>query len=140
MRIGVAAIAAGVMVAVATGCSSTAAEAPPAPTVSAVVPSVTPTPTVVPTVSVAAEAIADLMASEPGVMGPESADATRFVAQWWASLPEARQAAVCSQWTGLNVVGILRKHVAYTEWATEQWNTTGLRLALMESLDDACIG
>lgn len=138
MRIGWAAIAAGVMVAVATGCSGTTADAPPAPATSAVVPSATPS--TVPTVSVAAEAIADLMASHPGVMGPDDADATRFVAQWWASLPEARQSAVCAQWSGLNVVGILRKHVAYTEWATEQWNTTGLRLALMESLDDACIG
>lgn len=140
MRIGWAAIAAGVMVAVATGCSSTTTpEAQPVAPATSAAPSPVSTPTAA-AYPDAQEAIADLMASDPGVMGPDSADATRFVAQWWASLPEARQAAVCAQWTGLNVVGILRKHVAYTEWATEQWNTTGLRLALMESLDDACIG
>lgn len=129
MRIKMAAIAAGVMVAVA-GCASGAQEAPPAAT-SAVA---TPTPTPIGQIELQA-----LMDNQGSRLYPDDGAAARFVGRWWETLPAEKQSLVCSQWTGMNVKHMLRYHVS-SEWGnfSGMWDTPPVRLEMISTLDEAC--
>lgn len=135
MRIGMLAASAVTVVAVA-GCSAPAADAPATPS------SATPTVTAssVPTVDAASAAAALAAVTEDqGVMGPDSGDAARFVTSWWDSLDPVTQAAACQQWNGVNMDRVIREYVP-AEWSDPVWDTTGVRLELSATMDQACIG
>ena len=130
-----AAMAAAVMVALA-GCSTATQEVAPAPVVTSAAPSPTATQP-----SLAHQAVADLVDSEWGPMGPDAAVAARFVTTWWMDMTIPEQVKACDAWRGLNVDRIIRDHVgAELGSTTGRWDNTAVRLELMSQMDRACIG
>ncbi len=132
MRIGMAAMAAGVMA--LAGCSA-ATGASPAPAATVAAPSPTATQP-----SVAHQAVADLVAAS-GPTGPDGVAAARFVTAWYMEMTIPEQVKACEDWRGLNVNRIIRDHVG-AEWGstTGRWDNTSVRLELMSQMDRACLG
>lgn len=135
MRIKMAAIAAGVMLA-AAGCAATEPVTVPAPPTVAASPAPSATPS---DVLEAYDAVADLAAAEQGVMGPDPDAAVVFVYRWWDSQTVPEQVAVCRKWNG-NVQRVIRDDVDPT-WGstTGRWDATTVRMELSRLLDRLCL-